>query len=193
MTNELFEKIITKVNFSLLKKTPVILQSEAAECGIACLAMVCGHYGLDIDLFNFRQRFGSPSQGVTLMSLSKTAEHAGLKSRALSLDLDEIRQLKLPCVLHWGMNHYVVLTKVRKSSFVVHDPALGKRIIGNQEMSNYFTGKIIGHLLITNDALAQRWVVYDKAGFTYFGEHHIVVHPPVQDTGEFELADFIQI
>ncbi|PAT22557.1 colicin V synthesis protein, partial [Klebsiella quasipneumoniae] len=140
MTNELFEKIITKVNFSLLKKTPVILQSEAAECGIACLAMVCGHYGLDIDLFNFRQRFGSPSQGVTLMSLSKTAEHAGLKSRALSLDLDEIRQLKLPCVLHWGMNHYVVLTKVRKSSFVVHDPALGKRIIGNQEMSNYFTG-----------------------------------------------------
>ena len=140
MTNELFEKIIAKINFSLLKKTPVILQSEAAECGIACLAMICGYYGLDIDLFNFRQRYGSPSQGVTLMSLSKTAEHAGLKSRALSLDLDEIRQLKLPCVLHWGMNHYVVLTKVRKSSFVVHDPALGKRIIGNQKMSNYFTG-----------------------------------------------------
>lgn len=115
MNNDLFEKIIAKVNFSILKKTPVILQSEAAECGIACLAMVCGHYGLDIDLFNFRQRFGSPSQGVTLMSLSKTAEHAGLKSRALSLDLDEVRQLKLPCVLHWGMNHYVVLTKVRKS------------------------------------------------------------------------------
>ena len=148
MNNELFEKIIAKVNFSLLKKTPVILQSEAAECGIACLAMICGYYGLEIDLFNFRQRFGSPSQGVTLMSLSKTAEHAGLKSRALSLDLDEIRQLKLPCVLHWGMNHYVVLTKVRKSSFVVHDPALGKRIIGNQEMSNYFTG-------IALDALAR--------------------------------------
>ncbi|MBX9265312.1 colicin V synthesis protein, partial [Klebsiella pneumoniae] len=79
MTNQLFEKIIAKVNFSLLKQTPVILQSEAAECGIACLAMVCGYYGLDIDLFNFRQRYGSPSQGVTLMSLSKTAEHAGLK------------------------------------------------------------------------------------------------------------------
>ena len=67
MTNELFEKITAKVNFSILKKTPVILQSEASECGIACLAMVCGHYGLDIDLFNFRQRFGSPSQGVTMM------------------------------------------------------------------------------------------------------------------------------
>ncbi|WP_265091579.1 cysteine peptidase family C39 domain-containing protein, partial [Klebsiella pneumoniae] len=115
MNNKLFETIIAKLNFSLIKKTPVILQSESAECGIASLAMICGHYGLDIDLFNFRQRFGSPSQGASLLHLSKTAERAGLKNRALSLDLDEIKQLKLPCILHWGMNHYVVLTKVRKS------------------------------------------------------------------------------
>lgn len=140
MNKTLFETITSKLNFSLRKSTPVILQSEASECGIACLAMISGFYGLSIDLFNFRQRFGSPSQGVTLLSLSKTAENAGLKNRALSLDLDEICQLKLPCILHWGMNHYVVLTKVRKSSFVVHDPALGKRVIGMQEMSNYFTG-----------------------------------------------------
>ncbi|EIX9079367.1 peptidase domain-containing ABC transporter [Klebsiella variicola] len=140
MNKELFKKITDKLNFSLRHKTPIILQSEASECGIACLAMVCGHYGLDIDLFNFRQRYGSPSQGVTLMSLSKTAERAGLKARALSLDLDEIKQLKLPCIIHWGMNHYVTLTKVRKCSFIVHDPALGKRVIGVQEMSNNFTG-----------------------------------------------------
>lgn len=140
MTDKLFNNIIAKLNFSLRKKIPVVLQSEAAECGIACLTMISAFYGLNIDLFNFRQRYGSPAQGVTLLSLSKTAERAGLKSRALSLDLDEIKQLKLPCIIHWGMNHYVVLTKVRKSSFVVHDPALGKRIIGMQEMSNYFTG-----------------------------------------------------
>ncbi len=107
---------------------------------MACLAMVAGHYGLDVDLFTFRERFGSSAQGVTLLSLSHIAERAGLKSRALALDLDELNQLKLPCVIHWGMNHYVVLTKVRKSSFIVHDPALGKRVIGLQEMSNYFTG-----------------------------------------------------
>ncbi|RXY30873.1 colicin V synthesis protein, partial [Klebsiella pneumoniae] len=140
MTNELFKTVVAKLNFSLVNKTPVILQSESSECGIACLAMVCGFYGLNIDLFNFRQRFGSPSQGSSLMSLSKTAEHAGLKSRALALDLDEIKQLKLPCIIHWGMNHYVVLTKVRKNAFVIHDPALGKRIIGINEMSNNFTG-----------------------------------------------------
>ncbi|KGB02683.1 ABC transporter family protein [Enterobacteriaceae bacterium ATCC 29904] len=140
MNKALFENIISKLNFSFRKSTPVILQSEVSECGIACLAMISGYYGLNIDLFNFRERFGSPSQGVSLLSLSHTADRAGLKNRALSLDLDEIHQLKLPCVIHWGMNHYVVLTKVRKSSFVVHDPALGKRIIGIQEMSNHFTG-----------------------------------------------------
>lgn len=140
MNKALFENITSKLNFSFRKSTPVILQSEVSECGIACLAMISGYYGLNIDLFNFRERFGSPSQGVSLLSLSHTADRAGLKNRALSLDLDEIHQLKLPCVIHWGMNHYVVLTKVRKSSFVVHDPALGKRIIGIQEMSNNFTG-----------------------------------------------------
>lgn len=140
MNKALFENIISKLNFSFRKSTPVILQSEVSECGIACLAMISGYYGLNIDLFNFRERFGSPSQGVSLLSLSHTADRAGLKNRALSLDLDEIHQLKLPCVIHWGMNHYVVLTKVRRSSFVVHDPALGKRIIGIQEMSNNFTG-----------------------------------------------------
>ncbi len=140
MNKALFENIISKLNFSFRKSTPIILQSEVSECGIACLAMISGYYGLNIDLFNFRERFGSPSQGVSLLSLSHTADRAGLKNRALSLDLDEIHQLKLPCVIHWGMNHYVVLTKVRRSSFVVHDPALGKRIIGIQEMSNNFTG-----------------------------------------------------
>lgn len=140
MNNNIFKIIVEKLNFSLKKKVPVVLQSEAAECGIACLTMISCYYGLNIDLFNFRNRYGSPSQGFTLLSLSKNAERVGLKSRALSLDLDEINQLKLPCIIHWGLNHYVVLTKVCRNSFIVHDPALGKRIIGLQEMSNHFTG-----------------------------------------------------
>lgn len=140
MTNNLFKNIISKIDFSLRKKTSVILQSEATECGIACLAMICSFYGQHIDLFNFRHHYGSPSQGSSLLSLSQTAVQAGLKSRALTLDLNEIKQLKLPCIIHWEMNHYVVLTKVCKSSYIIHDPSLGKRIIGLQEMSNHFTG-----------------------------------------------------
>ncbi len=100
MTNELFKTVVAKLNFSLVNKTPVILQSESSECGIACLAMVCGYYGLNIDLFNFRQRFGSPSQGSSLMSLSKTAEHAGLKSNG------KRRYLTI-----WQVYHYPFLRK----------------------------------------------------------------------------------
>ena len=140
MNKKLFKYITDKLNFSIRNTTPVILQSEASECGIACLAMVASFYGLDTDLFTFRERFGSSSQGVTLLSLSHTAERANLKNRALSLDIDELNQLKLPCIIHWGMNHYVVLTKVRRTDYIIHDPALGKRVIGIQEMSNHFTG-----------------------------------------------------
>lgn len=140
MTNELFQKIVSKLNFSIRKKVPVIHQSESSECGIASLAMICGYYGLEIDLFNFRERFGSPSQGASLRTLCATAEKVNLKSRAFSLDLDEIRQLKLPCILHWDMCHFVVLVAVKKSGFVIHDPAMGKRLIGINEMSNHFTG-----------------------------------------------------
>ncbi|MFZ3620568.1 peptidase domain-containing ABC transporter [Leclercia barmai] len=140
MSNELFKKITSKVNFSLRRKVPVILQSESSECGIASLAMVCGYHGLEMDLFNFRNRFGSASQGATLLSLTRTAEQAGLKSRAVTLDLEEVKQLKLPCILHWDMNHYVVLVKIRNSGFVIHDPSLGKRVISNKELSNHFTG-----------------------------------------------------
>ncbi|WP_330983307.1 MULTISPECIES: peptidase domain-containing ABC transporter [Enterobacterales] len=140
MNYNLFNKLKDSLNFSFRKKIPVIIQSEASECGIACLSMICGYYGLNIDLFNFRQRFGSSSQGTTLLSLAKIAEQANLKCRALSLDLNELNQLKLPCAIHWSMNHFVVLVKIHRSGFVIHDPAMGKRIIGIQEMSNNFTG-----------------------------------------------------
>lgn len=105
--------------------------------------MVCGYYGLDIDLFNFWQCFGSFLQGVILMFLSKIVEYVGLKSCVLLLDLDEICQFKLFCVFYWGMNYYVVLIKVCKFSFIVYDLVLGKCIIGIQEMFNYFIGVVL--------------------------------------------------
>lgn len=140
MNKRLFTTLTSSINFNLRKKTPVIIQSEATECGPACLAMICSHHGLHIDLFNFRRRFGAGTQSTTLLSLTKIAAQANLKSRALSLDLNELNQLKLPCIMHWGMNHYVVLVKINKSSFVIHDPALGKRLVTVQEVSNHFTG-----------------------------------------------------
>ncbi|KAB8310078.1 peptidase domain-containing ABC transporter [Erwinia endophytica] len=139
-SNSLFDKINNKINFSLQRKVPKILQSESSECGLACLAMVSAYYGLNVDLFNLRQKFGVSTKGATLNLVVNVASQLQLKTRALSLDIDEIRQLRTPCILHWDMNHFVVLVKVRHNSFIIHDPAFGRRVVGMKDMSNHFTG-----------------------------------------------------
>lgn len=63
-----------------------------------------------------------------------------METRALSLDLNGLGALKLPCILHWDFNHFVVLVSVRGNRFVLHDPARGRRTVGQAEMSQYFTG-----------------------------------------------------
>lgn len=140
MSNSLFNVLKQKLNFSLVKKVPKILQVESSECGLACLAMICGYHGLNIDMLNLRHNFSISSHGATLGALIQTASAVGLKSRSLTLDINEVKELTLPCVLHWDMNHFVVLVARKNSSWVIHDPALGKRIIGEKELSEHFTG-----------------------------------------------------
>lgn len=135
-----FNFIIKKLQFSLRRKVPQVLQAESMECGLACLAMICGYYGLNIDMLNLRHNFSISSHGTTLAGLLRISSAIGLKSRALSLDMDEINQLKLPCVMHWDMNHFVVLVRRKRNGWVIHDPAMGKRLVGLKEMSEHFTG-----------------------------------------------------
>ncbi|HGL5836616.1 TPA: peptidase domain-containing ABC transporter [Serratia marcescens] len=136
----LFDFIKNKLNFSLRKRMPRILQSESSECGLACLAMISAYYGFNVDMLNLRHKFGISTQGATLNQIAQIAEQVKLKTRPLALDIDEIKQLKTPCILHWNMNHFVVLVHVKRTGFIIHDPAFGRRIIGLQEMSNHFTG-----------------------------------------------------
>jgi len=140
MDKNVLDTILKRINFSLRNKIPVIIQSEAAECGNTCLAMICGYYGKDIDLFNFRNRYGSPSQGATLNDLNQTAHKVGLKTRAVSLDIDEVKELRLPCVLHWSLNHFVVLVAIKRNHYVINDPGMGRRAIHRKELSENFSG-----------------------------------------------------
>lgn len=140
MNKEALDIIFKRINFSFRNKVPVIIQSESTECGNACLAMICGYYGKEFDLFNFRNHFGSNTQGATLNDLNRIAQKAEMKTRALSLDIDEIKELRLPCVLHWSFNHYVVLVAVKGKRYVINDPAMGKRVVHHKEMSENFSG-----------------------------------------------------
>lgn len=117
-----------------------IVQSEAAECGLACLAMVASHHGNRIGLRELRRQHSLSLKGATLSQLMDIAAKMGFMCRPLRLDLEHLAELKLPCILHWDLNHFVVLTRVHKRHVTVLDPALGKRVLALADFSQHFTG-----------------------------------------------------
>ncbi|ELM6739695.1 peptidase domain-containing ABC transporter [Escherichia coli] len=140
MTNRNFRQIINLLDLRWQRRVPVIHQTETAECGLACLAMICGHFGKNIDLIYLRRKFNLSARGATLAGINGIAEQLGMATRALSLELDELRVLKTPCIFHWDFSHFVVLVSVKRNRYVLHDPARGIRYISREEMSRYFTG-----------------------------------------------------
>jgi ATP-binding cassette subfamily B protein RaxB len=117
-----------------------ILQSESSECALACLAMVADAHGLRVDLSDLRRRFPVSLKGATLAHLIRHAETLGFAARALRLELEELGELTLPCILHWDLNHFVVLKRVRGARVTILDPAVGERTLLLAQVSKHFTG-----------------------------------------------------
>ncbi len=128
------------LNLGWQARLPMILQAEAAECGIACLAMVASFLGYHVDISELRRCFGISLRGATLKDMMKVAEQINLVSRPVRLELEELVQLKTPCILHWDMNHFVVLKSASHKYLVIHDPAVGIRKMSYAEVSKHFTG-----------------------------------------------------
>ena len=122
------------------RTAPVVLQIEAAECGLACLAMVAGAHGLQLDTTALRQRFSVSIKGVTAADLVRMGEAMHLAPRALRAELDQLPQLQTPCILHWDMSHFVVLVSLKRGVATIHDPASGVRRMKLAELSPHFTG-----------------------------------------------------
>lgn len=122
------------------QRLPLIRQTEAAECGLACLAMILNYHGYRTDLNTLRLEHSMSLRGASLKGLIDLAGRLKLLTRALRVDLESMGRLQTPCVLHWEMNHFVVLKAVRKNRYDVHDPALGVRRYSAAELSRSFTG-----------------------------------------------------
>ena len=122
------------------RRLPLILQTEAAECGLACLAMVASYYGYDIDLPGLRRKASMSLKGANLKRVMEIAGQLSLDTRPLRLELEDLLELKTPCILHWDLNHFVVLKSARAKGIVIHDPARGVRKVSLAETSSHFTG-----------------------------------------------------
>jgi ATP-binding cassette subfamily B protein RaxB len=124
-------------------RVPLLLQTEAAECGLASLAMVAAYHGLHTDMPTLRQQFPLSLKGATMVDLTRIAGQMQLNPRALRAEMEHLPQLQLPCVLHWDLNHFVVLADMRHGKAVIHDPARGVRQMTMEEVSKHFTGVVL--------------------------------------------------
>ena len=130
----------TLLQFNKRGKLPVTLQTEVAECGLTCLSMIAGFHGYDTDLHSLRRRFPVSLKGATLAHIIQVGEQLELSARALRVELGALESLQTPAILHWDLNHFVVLKEVSGSKVVIHDPGRGRQVLSLEELSKHFTG-----------------------------------------------------
>lgn len=132
--------VTTLLSYSGKRRVPLVMQSEISECGLACLAMISSFYKYQVNLAPLRKNLSIDSNGMNLKQLIEVANDLHLSSRALKCPIEDIKKLKLPCILHWNMDHFVVLTGVTNKAVYINDPASGKRKIEISELNEAFTG-----------------------------------------------------
>jgi ATP-binding cassette subfamily B protein RaxB len=121
-------------------RVPVILQGEISECALASLAMIAAAWGLKADLAAFRAKVAATPRGVNLRTLMNLAAGIGLAARPVRIGLQRLGDLKLPAILHWNMDHFVVLERVKGDIATIVDPARGRLRVPLDSMSAHFTG-----------------------------------------------------
>src|SRR3954462_4575056 len=127
--------LLDRLNTRLGRPLPVVLQTEASECALASLAMVAQHFGHRTELADLRRKYPISLKGATLKDLIRIADQIGLAARPLRLELDELQKLRMPCILHWDLNHFVVLVTVGRNTAVIYDPAAGVRKLPLSKLS----------------------------------------------------------
>lgn len=132
--------MLERLTLGVKRRVPRILQTEAAECGLACVGMIAGFHGHHQSLASLRGRFPVSLKGATLATLIHVASQLGLASRPVKAELGALGKLALPCILHWDFNHFVVLTAINGRWATVVDPAHGARKIAISELSASYTG-----------------------------------------------------
>jgi len=114
-----------------MRKFPHYQQSEAKDCGPACIKIITKYYGRVINTQQLRRLSETTREGSSLLGLSEAVEKMGFRSLGVKLSFENLKEATLPCIVHWNKDHYVVLHKVKKNTVYVSDP--GKGLISYQK------------------------------------------------------------
>lgn len=110
-----------------MKKFPLFEQFDQMDCGPTCLKMIAKFYGVDVPLHTLREKMFASREGVSLLSISNAAEQIGFSTLSVRLPFEKLKDVTLPCIVHWNQNHFVVVYKITSSFVHVADP-VGHRI-----------------------------------------------------------------
>lgn len=117
-------------------------QQDNLDCGPTCLRMVAKYYNRNYSIQKLRALCFTSRGGTTLWNISDAAEKIGLRSLGVRVTIEQLKQVQLPCILHWRQNHYVILYKIAGAAYHIADPAKGLIILTEEEFKeNWFSHK----------------------------------------------------
>lgn len=125
------------------RKTPIIYQMEATECGAASLSMIFAYYGRYMPLEEMRVETGVSRDGCNAANIIRAARKYGLEGKGRRCEPEHLRKISTPCILHWNFNHFVVLEGFKGKHAYINDPAVGRRRIPWEELDECFTGVVL--------------------------------------------------
>ena len=138
------DKIFRPPGKSKAAKVPVVMQMEALECGAACLAMVLAYYGKWMPLEQVRVDCGVSRDGSKAGNVMKAARSYGLEAKGYRMGLEAVKGISaFPCIIHWNLNHFVVLCGFRGNHACINDPARGSVKVTMDEFDKAFTGIVM--------------------------------------------------
>lgn len=124
-------------------KTPILLQSEHAECGVVALSIIMRHFGRWVSTESLRVESGVARDGSSADTILQLAHNHGLQAEGYSSDNLDLSEFGYPCIVHWNFNHFVVLEGQSNDEYYLNDPANGRRTVSKADFSAAFTGIVL--------------------------------------------------